>query len=403
MIYVITSRSLAEKLKHLLNLIPELKPRLEIELISLEGKSIYELDLDTVSKVVNAISSAVSQSFKIVVVPFTVTNRVKRVKDALIVPLKNLPDIIALAYYLQENPYINENIEIRDIELRLLELKRLCEDIAYSCRGRLAKIRGILGTTCRRALTGLPPLILAEIIDATQRRLDEVKSIAERYVSEGASGVDIGCVSGHPRPDRVREIAYLLRREFPDILLSIDTFSVQEIEAALPYIDIVLSFTPSGLQNCQLDLSDRGVVVIPDVADENVLMERFKLAVNEALDKRRCVPILDPLLRPPIFGLSRSIYLYYKIRQEFPDVPLFMGLGNVTELIDADSTGVNAVLAVLTVELEVDLVLTTEASTKTRYCVRELNTALYMATVAKILGKYPKDMSRSLLVSKSKY
>ncbi len=399
MIYIVSGRGLAQRLEHLFEIFPELKPRIDLRIVPIEGKTIYELDADYVRKIVEKLDERPT----LIIVPFTVSDKVFKVDNVLIVPLKNLADTIPLAYFVQENdPESISGLTMRELEKTLQEYKQHCERLVYSLRGRLSRVRGFVGATCRRALTGLPPLILSEIIDATVRDVDSVRKIAESYVNEGTDGIDIGCRSGHPRPDRVREIAQALRREYPDVLLSIDTFSLQEIEAALPYVDIILSLTPSQLQECRLDLSDKGVVVIPDVSDDDLVLERFSSAIEQA-QRLRCVPLLDPLLRPPLFGLARSLCLYHRVRQSFPDTPTFMGVGNVTELIDADSTGLNALLAALAVELETDMVLTTEASVKTSGCVRELRTALYMATVAKILGKYPKDMSVSLLLAKSKY
>jgi len=400
MICVIVSRSLAEKIELLLKAIPELRPEIELLYVQPQGRSIYEVNLDYIAKIVRELP----RRPEVIVVPHTVTDRVTILNGVMVVPLKNFADILPLAYCIHDGSCrdLREGQSVREVETKLIGYKHVCEEIVYKCASRLSKIRGFVGINFRRALTGLPPLILAEIIDATRRSLDDVKKIAEHYICEGADGIDIGCVAGHSRPDRVREIAYMLRREFPDILISVDTLSLQEIEAALPHVDLILSLTPSRLRECNIDLTDRGVVIIPDVLREDLVIEGFKLAIDEAT-RRRFTPLFDPLLRPPVFGLAHSIYMYCKVRQELPNVPLFMGLGNVTELIDADSTGTNAVMAVLSVELEVDIVLTTEAGVKTRGCVRELRTALYMATVAKLLGKNPKDMSVSLLVAKSKY
>ena len=52
-----------------------------------------------------------------------------------------------------------------------------------------------------------------------------------------------------------------------------------------------------------------------------------------------------------------------------------MGVGNLTELIDSDSIGINALMAGVLTELKIDYVLTTEVISWTRGAVRELDLA----------------------------
>ena len=59
----------------------------------------------------------------------------------------------------------------------------------------------------------------------------------------------------------------------------------------------------------------------------------------------------DPVLDPPMQGLAESLQRYVLFREANPHFPLFFGAGNVTELMDADTQGVNALLAALAAEL----------------------------------------------------
>jgi dihydropteroate synthase-like protein len=79
-----------------------------------------------------------------------------------------------------------------------------------------------------------------------------------------------------------------------------------------------------------------------------------------------------------------------------------MGAGNVTELIDADSVGVNALLAGIASELGVALLFTVEASAKTYGSVSELSTAAKMMYLAAKRAKNPKDIGINLLKLKDK-
>jgi dihydropteroate synthase len=77
-----------------------------------------------------------------------------------------------------------------------------------------------------------------------------------------------------------------------------------------------------------------------------------------------------------------------------------MGLGNLTELTDADSTGITAVMAGMVTELKIDYVLTTEVISWARGAVREFDLArrlMYHACENKIL---PKHLDDSLITVK---
>ena len=81
---------------------------------------------------------------------------------------------------------------------------------------------------------------------------------------------------------------------------------------------------------------------------------------------------------------------------------LFVGVSNVTELMDADSVGVNALLARLSSEVGASILLATEKSDKARGSVGEEATAAKMMFLAKKRGSVPKDLGVDLLVLKDK-
>ncbi|MEM4297849.1 MAG: DUF4346 domain-containing protein, partial [Nitrososphaerota archaeon] len=109
--------------------------------------------------------------------------------------------------------------------------------------------------------------------------------------------------------------------------------------------------------------------------------------------------ILDPIHSP---SLVESIVAYYEFRKRDPDLPLLMGVANVVELIDADSVGMNALLAGIASELGIGILLTTEVSDKTKSSVSELVTATKMMYLAKKRSSVPKDLSFNLLRLKEK-
>ena len=70
-----------------------------------------------------------------------------------------------------------------------------------------------------------------------------------------------------------------------------------------------------------------------------------------------------------------SLERYAEVRRRYPDAAQLMGIGNITELTSADTTGVNAVLLAICEELGVRAVLTTEVIPWARGAVREIDIA----------------------------
>ncbi|MEE9594441.1 MAG: DUF4346 domain-containing protein, partial [Candidatus Hydrothermarchaeales archaeon] len=111
----------------------------------------------------------------------------------------------------------------------------------------------------------------------------------------------------------------------------------------------------------------------------------------------------DPILMPPNAGLLDSLVAYSEFALQHPhEYPMLMGAGNVTELFDADSVGINALLSSLASECNASLIFTVEASDKTRGSVGELQVAAKMMYLSRIRGSPPKDLGLDLLRFKEK-
>jgi dihydropteroate synthase len=79
------------------------------------------------------------------------------------------------------------------------------------------------------------------------------------------------------------------------------------------------------------------------------------------------------------------------VRRRYPDATMMMGVGNLTELTDVDSAGVNVILLGFCQEVGVHSVLTTEVINWCRSCVRELDLArrlVYHACTGQVLPKH---------------
>ena len=186
--------------------------------------------------------------------------------------------------------------------------------------------------------------------------------------------------------------------------IGVDTADLELIREAHELVDII-----NGV-SCEIAervleasfLREKPLVVVCSEGSPSKRIELLERTVASLKSRGFEKVIADPVLNPPLSGLVESLEAYVMLRKALPETPLLMDVGNVTELVDVDSIGVNALLAFIGVEMGVELYLTTEASVKTRGATRELKHALEMAVIARELGKPPKDMTRNLLVAKSK-
>ncbi|KKM08937.1 hypothetical protein SY88_20960 [Clostridiales bacterium PH28_bin88] len=282
------------------------------------------------------------------------------------------------------------------------------------CRGELEIIRSKVGVPVVRGPKDLQDLgqflgrgdsrnlpygeyrikILAEIADAPLLPVGEILVRAARLRESGADIIDIGCI---PRTDfpHLRQVVRELKGQ--GYRVSIDSFNEEEVlTAAAEGADLVLS-----VHSGNLDLGRRvscPVVLIPD-ADKNmdVLWNNI-----ETLGEWGVPFMVDPLLEPLNCGFVASLLRYRLVREKYPEVPMLMGVGNITELTDADSTGVNALLTGMAEELGIEYLLTTEASSNTRGVVKELDAARRLMYYSRENGIPPKRVDTALLTVKDR-
>jgi len=106
---------------------------------------------------------------------------------------------------------------------------------------------------------------------------------------------------------------------------------------------------------------------------------------------------IDPILEPINFGFSASLGRYLDIRRRYPKTAMMMGIGNLTELTEVDSAGINMLLAGFCQEQRVGSVLTTQVANWCRSCVREFDLARRIVKAASEANRTPKNISSSLL------
>jgi dihydropteroate synthase-like protein len=209
--------------------------------------------------------------------------------------------------------------------------------------------------------------ILAEINHAPRLTLDEILAKARKAHADGADVIDLGCDPGTRWTD-VADAVKALRAE--GLRVSLDSFDAWEAgEAARAGAELILSVNTSNRSAA----SDWGceVVALPDsLADSGGLAETIEFLQARGVRFR-----VDPVLEPIAFGFAASLGRYLKTRQQYPDVEMMMGVGNLTELTDADSAGINVVLAGFCQEVGIRSVLTTEVINWAQNSIRELDLA----------------------------
>jgi dihydropteroate synthase len=232
--------------------------------------------------------------------------------------------------------------------------------------------------------------ILAEINHAPRLSREELVSQAGRMQSEGADLIDLGCSPGEPWGDVGDAVAAI--REL-GVRVSIDSFDPEEVERAVKAgAELVLSVNSSNRERAV----DWGVevVVIPDQPgtltglDESIaFLERHKVRYR-----------IDPILEPIGFGFAASLGRYLETRRRYPQAAMLMGIGNLTELTDVDSAGVNTMLIGFCQELEIRSVLTTSVINWARSCVREIDLGRRMAHYAVTRRTLPKHLEPRMVM-----
>ena len=237
--------------------------------------------------------------------------------------------------------------------------------------------------------------ILAEINNAPRLSHEQVRVAAEYYRASGADVIDIGCTPGLEFPNLGEVVRDLVSSQ---LRVSIDTFDPREIRTAVEAgAELVLSVNSSNLDVAK-DLVGSGarVVVVPDLGAALDTIDRSV----ETLEKWAVPYLLDPILEPIGFGFTASIERYAETRRRYPDAEMLMGIGNLTELTAADSTGVNAMLIAVCQELGIRTVLTTEVIPWARGAVREIDVARRLMYHAVTHRTIPKGVDDRLVTIK---
>lgn len=232
--------------------------------------------------------------------------------------------------------------------------------------------------------------ILAEINHAPRLSDQELLAQAEKYRRDGADVIDLGCIPDERWP-RVGEAIRLLRSE--GFRVSIDSFDRSEVESAVEAgAELVLSCNSSNVGS--MSTSDAELVVIPDQPQDMDSLQRTIEQLTVAGRRFR----IDPILEPIGFGFAASLARYFEARRRWPDTAMMMGIGNLTELSEVDSTGLNFLFAAICQELGIRSVLTTEVVHWCRSAVKEFDLARRVMRHAVTNRVLPKHVNSQLVI-----
>ncbi len=276
------------------------------------------------------------------------------------------------------------------------------------CRGELAALAERTGKPVQRGPKDLrelpnafgqsPPAdygaydieILAEINHAPQLPLDEILRQADALRAEGADIIDVGCNPGETWSG-VSDCVKALRDAGHRV--SIDSYNPAEIGPAVRAgAGLVLSVNATNREHAR----DWGceVVAVPDtLANLDSLTETLA-----ALDAAGVKARIDPVLEPIGFGFAASLGRYLEARRRWPDREMMMGIGNLTELTDADSAGINVLLLGFCQELGIRSVLTTQVINWARSSVKECDVARRLVYHAVQKHTLPKHLEPQLVM-----
>lgn len=237
--------------------------------------------------------------------------------------------------------------------------------------------------------------IFAEIVDAPRLDVDGIVARARSHIAEGADVIDLGCLPATPFPHLEDAIVAL---KADGIAVSVDSLTTDELlRAGKAGADYLLSLNLDTLW-----LADEVEATPILIARGEPTNEDSLFAAIEEMERRGKPYLADPILDPIPFGFTTSILRYQRLRDRFPTAPIMMGVGNVTELTEADTSGINALLFGICAELDVAAVLTTQVSLHARRAIREADMARRVMHAARHHQMLPKGMTDMLMTTHDK-
>ncbi len=230
--------------------------------------------------------------------------------------------------------------------------------------------------------------IFAEIVDAPRLSVGAIIERAERYRNDGADVIDLGCLPEMQFGHLEESVQALKDRGFR---VSVDTLDPEFlVRAGKAGADYLLSLNEETLWVA--DAVDAVPVLIPrEPHDSESLYRAMESLANNG--KRF---IADSVLDPIHFGFTQSIVRYQELKKRYPEAEVMMGIGNLTELTEADTNGIIALLMGMISELQIRHILITEVSRHCVSAVRESDLARRIMYRARADHALPKQIHGGL-------
>ena len=231
--------------------------------------------------------------------------------------------------------------------------------------------------------------IFAEIVDACALTVDQILDRATMMRAAGADVIDLGCLPDTPFRHLEDAVRVLRASGFA---VSVDSATPDELRrGGAAGANFLLSLTENTL-DIAVETGAAAVLIPATHGDVASL-----LRAAEAAERRGIATILDPVIDPIHFGFMASLTRYAGLRRALPQAEILMGTGNLTELTDADSAGVTAILLGICSELHVRNLLVVQVSPHTRRTIQEHDAARRMMFAARADASLPKDYGDALL------
>ena len=232
-------------------------------------------------------------------------------------------------------------------------------------------------------------LLFAEIVDAPHLSVAAIVERAKGLKKQGANVIDIGCLPDTKFPHLGKAVKALKQQGFK---VSVDSTNLAELQTGDEAgCDYLLSFSEKTLDTA-LRLKATPVL-IPDPPGDMPSLER----AIQRFSKAKRAFFADPILDPIHYGFSESVGRYLELRRKFSKVDIFIGIGNVTELVDADSAGTTMASLAIASELGAKAALVVSVSPHCRRAVAEADKAWRILAAAKKAKRLAVGIDQSLI------